>query len=75
MNEIDILGKMPMVLTRDDDWIESINKEYRDGWDKPGRIVRLPDDAVLVEVPDVVLKEIEKIDIRKIIEGRVKSPR
>lgn len=51
MNEILILDEMPIILTKEKSWIH-INEI------KPGRIIFLPDDAVLVIAPKrIELKE------------------
>lgn len=50
MEKIEILPKMPLILTKDRDWAES-------AWSRDlssETIMLLPEDAVLVAVPEVI---------------------
>ncbi len=56
MDEITILNEMPVVLTKDEDFLKRLT-EYTPL--SPGRIFLLPKDAILVCLPMVKLKDKE----------------
>ena len=53
---IEILHEMPVIFTKDKDWIDSIKLPLRSG-----QIVFLPDDAVLLILPrkEVIFEDVK----------------
>lgn len=49
MDEILILNKFPIVLTKSRDWAESLKHPIKDGM-----IIVLPEDAILVSLPEII---------------------
>lgn len=62
MKEITIIYDLPIVFTKDSVWLDSYAKNAF----KPGQIVLLPDDAVLVVPPQIIEQTITKKGEREI---------
>lgn len=50
MREIIVLYKMPVILTKDEDWM----KQRKGHYVSDGQVILLPEDAVLINLPDLI---------------------
>lgn len=59
---IPILWDAPVILTRDKVFVDNMKADYANKPMRPGQVILLPQDAVLVRLPQVVGAIAEKKD-------------